>query len=471
MKICLLISAILLLAAPEATGATYYIDFAAGSDSNPGTSQTAPWRRAPGMNGFAGSYKHGAGDRFIFKGGVTWDSTMAPWLIADGGAPGNSDYYGVDKTWYSGASWSQPIFDGGSNPHITTTKYGYWKITGSYVTLDNLTLQNLGIAGTNQDNYAIFLFGVQGIHIENMTLHVRSRIAIEISNTTGTVLSDYEFKNNDISDCSWGIGGGSGGHTPMKKVLIHDNRFHDFHSQLANEAHGDGIYLFGVLSDFSAYMDQVYIYNNWFYGDFSKSDATVTGMNSFIWVQSPQGSAYIYNNHLTYSAGGASTAFMAGGVFTGFTGKGSVYIYNNSYVGDEKSNRFLNASNLTNLVVENNISIGGKNAYTIEAYGPVSSFTSDYNDFYRWSYGADGIFAGVDGTTYTYSKFHSAGFEKHGYNKDPRLVSLTDLRLRSSSPLIQKGLNLSSLFTTDAAGNPRPPSGPWNMGAFEVPAP
>ena len=40
-----------------AYAATYYVDPTAGSDSNPGTSQSAPWMNAPGMAAYRGTGK------------------------------------------------------------------------------------------------------------------------------------------------------------------------------------------------------------------------------------------------------------------------------------------------------------------------------------------------------------------------------------------------------------------------------
>ena len=97
---------------PSITGRVFYIDFVAGSDLFPGTSKALPWKRAPGMAGFANrAYVHQAGDHFIFKGGVTWDYTCFEMAITAGGAAGNPDYYGVDKTWFSGRVFARPIFN------------------------------------------------------------------------------------------------------------------------------------------------------------------------------------------------------------------------------------------------------------------------------------------------------------------------------------------------------------------------
>src|ERR1700736_4531383 len=95
-----------------ASAATYYIDYSSGSDSNNGTSKNTPWKRHPYMAGRSGSYSHQAGDRFIFKGGVTWPHDC--WglnLHGNGGNASAYDYYGVDQTWFTGASWTRPKFD------------------------------------------------------------------------------------------------------------------------------------------------------------------------------------------------------------------------------------------------------------------------------------------------------------------------------------------------------------------------
>src|SRR5437870_2651906 len=90
----------LILVLPKTVwGATYFIDFVGGSDSNIGISKSAPLKHAPGMQGclnICGSTIPQAGDRFIFKGGVAWDRTSFPLNIAWSGTAGNPIYFGVD---------------------------------------------------------------------------------------------------------------------------------------------------------------------------------------------------------------------------------------------------------------------------------------------------------------------------------------------------------------------------------------
>src|ERR1700677_3277198 len=110
-----------LLPAIPARATTYYIDYDSGNDSNSGTSKSSPWQHHPYMypgSWTGGTFVHSPGDQFIFKGGVTWSYPCFVLRIqsGQGGAADSPDYYGVDKTWYSGSSWSSPVFDAGGYP-------------------------------------------------------------------------------------------------------------------------------------------------------------------------------------------------------------------------------------------------------------------------------------------------------------------------------------------------------------------
>jgi hypothetical protein len=124
----------------SAFAGTYYIA-ANGSDSNNGTSKTSPWLHAPGMPNCTGScaaHTPAPGDQFIFRGGDTWHfgnsgaspyvgapvacigaSETCSWLISWSGTNGNSIYWGVDQTWFSGTAWTRPIMNG-DNPTSTS---------------------------------------------------------------------------------------------------------------------------------------------------------------------------------------------------------------------------------------------------------------------------------------------------------------------------------------------------------------
>lgn len=122
--------ALVTLAALGVTNCYYVSQQSGASDSNPGTSESAPWLHAPGMTGCAGNclaLKNAngpsAGQGIIFRGGDTWhygngttSSTGLPWTCGYNGSScsgtaTNPVYIGIDLTWYAGASWTRPIFN------------------------------------------------------------------------------------------------------------------------------------------------------------------------------------------------------------------------------------------------------------------------------------------------------------------------------------------------------------------------
>ncbi len=566
--------AALLVTPSLALSATYYVDFLSGSDLNSGASKASSWKRAPGMNGFAGTYSHSAGDQFIFKGGVTWDNTIAPWLTSAGGsATGGSgancasmtvstaqcDYYGVDQTWYTGGAWSQPVFDGGSQLPIPGPQVsGYFHFTGSYLTIDNLRVQNIGIAGVGQDNYALNIGGHDTL-IENMTLAVESRIGI----VTG--VSNQEIRNNDISKCSWGIGGGaSPGNKVISNILVHDNVFHDFHSQQASGSHGDEMYFYSIDSDPTAYIDNLRFYNNMSYGDFTASDGpfaivriarnqagtgyrvgdivtpkvtpgagasflvysvgvggavtglvlktgganykttigalgkdiptaggsgsglTVdvswvesSGMGAMFRVDSPNGTQYAYNNHASMSSGSTfSTMIWVNGNGSswsqkyGYRGHGTFHCFNNSFIVPSSAGWGISASMLDLLEIKNNIIVGTSFSVYLKAYGPVDSYVINYNLMNGWGSRPGVIYGNPDYNNW--AAWQAGGYDVNGVHADPLFVNATDsgsganLQLQLSTPASGKGMNLFSIFTMDAVGSPRPNSGPWDLGAYQL---
>lgn len=80
----------------SANAATYYVDQTAGSDTNAGTSPSAPWKKCPGMVGWTGVATLQPGDTIYFDRGDTWDIPATSW------GPGLEIKRGV---YYVGNSW------------------------------------------------------------------------------------------------------------------------------------------------------------------------------------------------------------------------------------------------------------------------------------------------------------------------------------------------------------------------------
>lgn len=129
---------------PNGVTSFYFIDYASGSDANPGTSESAPWQHLPtcaNATGSASAHTPGAGEGWILKGGVTVDYRCWPANLPWGGANGAPDYIGPDPGWYTGTSWSRPIFSGGGTSFNADT-VGFLlndnKHHASYLVLDNI---------------------------------------------------------------------------------------------------------------------------------------------------------------------------------------------------------------------------------------------------------------------------------------------------------------------------------------------
>ncbi len=167
---------------------TYHIDYNAANDSGAAT-KIDPWKRAPGMVGFAGSYSHSAGDRFIFKGGVTWPSAALPLTISNSGTSGSQDYYGVDATWYNGGSWTRPIFD----LELASGKYNAVYVNSDviYVDVDNIEMKRLYINDNSAARSLFYADGLStGVVLKNAYVHYWTRgsgMTTDVSQTAGGV--------------------------------------------------------------------------------------------------------------------------------------------------------------------------------------------------------------------------------------------------------------------------------------------
>ena len=236
-----------LIIAGSASASTHYIA-ADGSDSNDGTSKTAPWQHAPGMPSCASScasYKPVPGDQFIFRGGDTWHFGAGSPLIGGtwkwtwGGSSGSPIYIGVDETWFSGTSFSRPILNGDnplSTSFVSSCAHDYGSapylvnLSVSWLTFDNFEMK--GVCWSSQLTDSGMLNqdgGVTNDIISNFYCHGWTMTSgawdnfVCILNNGGGTLADYNqyaydifdgsdsphFPAGDSAHCQWGGGGGN----------------------------------------------------------------------------------------------------------------------------------------------------------------------------------------------------------------------------------------------------------------------
>lgn len=394
----LLLAICLCFAAMSASATTYYIDYSNGSNSNNGTSKTTPWKTHPYMNHSSGcdgasgpSYPtHVAGDQFIFKGNVTWPAACFTMNVTVGGTSIAQDYYGVDVTWYAGASFARPIFDMANQ---TASLGPIIRVRAAYITFDNLELKRLLITpgsdnctesniDTNSSNN-----GQNGVIYKNLYIHDWTTTAAQLSqfsHSTGSIctsggsaatidtveMSDQNttftyngsvmpfgacFRNQGEiknSNCHH-VGEGEVGHWGP----IHDNQFHDMDGTAVTNAataigpcpptgctHTNGIEDSGFPSS-GATGDDPRIYNNLIYniqnGVTLYLGATAQVYNNVMWNNFNDdlhiGGGYaccttgnFYNNTLVCTSGFACWGTDQKGGMGSFT----VNLTNNIYITD-----------------------------------------------------------------------------------------------------------------------------------------
>jgi hypothetical protein len=104
---------------PSGVTSFYFIDYAGGSDSNSGASETAPFQHIPcsanATGNAAAACTSAPGTGWIFKGGVTVDYHSWPANVPYGGTNAAPTYIGPDPGWFTGSNWSRPIFSGGGS--------------------------------------------------------------------------------------------------------------------------------------------------------------------------------------------------------------------------------------------------------------------------------------------------------------------------------------------------------------------
>jgi hypothetical protein len=307
-----------------ASATTYYIA-ANGNDSNNGTSETAAWLHAPGMktcSSICASANPQPGDQFIFRGGDTWTSSSFPWAWDWSGSSGNPITLGVDQTWFSGSSWTRPIFTGGGT--FPGSSAAFFLNVSSGVTY--LTVANLGFTGAYWSGSAAasgilgYIYLGLGSNPSNILIHdnyfhgwSHAPGVVEDNNTTAIFCNSTHYDltaqiyNNAIdgSDTTedsfqgiYGYGCGTIYQNYIAYVVsgvnggfatMHDNTF--FHVGLADYS-GGGSHNNEFISNTDAPNGSV-VYNNLF--ESAGTETTAGGVG--IWLAPLRGTtSYAFNN-------------------------------------------------------------------------------------------------------------------------------------------------------------------------------
>jgi hypothetical protein len=253
------------LVGKSAFATTYYVDFSSGNDSYSGTSKSDPWQHAPGMyscTANCGAADPQPGDSFIFKGGVTWPNASFPITWKWSGTSSAPIYIGVDKTWYTGSSWTRPIWDAGGAPmnNLSSTNQAFVNINGySYVIFDNFEMKGFNWNNNSITGGCIGTAGSTYITVENVYVHRWTHTGSATASyfncfygdtnppfALGSLLDHVVFDGSDSTN-----GGDSGAFTyawPSVKYCV----IHNTPNALLLNGHGEVAYnlIYNIMTDF-----------------------------------------------------------------------------------------------------------------------------------------------------------------------------------------------------------------------------
>jgi hypothetical protein len=418
------------------------------------------------MHGFAGQYSHRTGDRFIFKGGTTWDHTAFEMDIEVGGVEGQPDYYGVDPTWFAGSSWSRPVWSG-DHTHLGAGDNLVFLRT-SWVVLDNIELKQ-HTAYASWGPASVQVVCSPHLLLTNLWVHDWALDAsLTADDAHGGVIGVYwsGCSNEDVwldhSEVSnveaqtWRQNGDG-----ARSIGIRYSKIHDV---------GTGL-LFGYMHDSEMWNVGYPAANTTFDPTFHTNTAYIA-----VWEGQDQGRpGFIYNNYIHDVATGS-------GAFYPSPGCGTVYFFNNVVMNNhwhadvaidtEWASPGCGAVYILNNTMENPTPPNFPNVLVVDRGYPFGTVVIQNNHFIAES---AGDFAGPVNTLVNDHNLLETHAEAaaHGYTLANHFAPTS-----TSSPTANAGTNLSTSCTLSSAlcsttslggsmvPSARPSSAAWNIGAY-----
>lgn len=220
---------------PGGTGTTYYVS-PAGSNSNAGTSPSAPWLTLAKVN----TSTFNAGDSILFQGGATFTGTLTAYAPSVGGH-----------------------FNGTAANPITIGSYGAGRAT---------------LVSSGNSTVVIDIYDTAGIIVRDLVIRgtgaASTSTGISIFSDLTTPLNFIYMTNLDISLNSYGIGSGTGSDTVTTGVLIENV---SLFNSILHDNNTTGFLTYGALSGAGA--GRTYPHLNYFLrGNLSYNNAGTGGV-------------------------------------------------------------------------------------------------------------------------------------------------------------------------------------------------
>lgn len=444
---------------------TYYVDFQNGSNSNPGT-KNQPWKSHPFMQsaidctgtGQAPAYTHISGDQFIFRGGVTWPAACFSMIINQAGLLNNYDYYGVDKNWYNGTTWSRPIFDGqqqvlaGNFQRIISFEWSGTEYP-KYITLDNFEIKGLLIYA-NTSNFLVS--SIAGIFsyttMKNLYVHgwwYGPDVATDGGQNGGITAHAYDPFNTDgitleNSEVSGADTNKYGGSAVYRVSTIIDSVIHDAPNLALGACNISGSHFYNSQPSFdeAAHENMIYavcggqtctIKNNLLDGTSAAENLYLAGWGG------TTGDCYAYNN-IVNSYNMSKLPVDIHPEYTVATNTQAAYLYNNTFIGQNGTGfcvRYGPGAGLDKVIIQNNHCIG-EGMVTWDTQ-PHTTKTEDHNLVQTPAVAAS-----------------------QGYTINNLWAPTSNL-----GSTVDQGISQANIFSNDFLGISRPQGAGWDIGAYE----
>lgn len=521
-------SLVALLVSLPLLAATYYVDFATGSDGNNGTATGTPFKHCPGhtnATSTAAGTTLSAGDTVKFKGGIyytgnvalAFSGTAGSPIIYDGNHTGdwgtgravmdgayayaggalyatanrqNITIQGFEIARYAGYAPDSAAVTNAANGTTTNTTSTLGQGVSLYEGSTNIILNNLyvheiggwrntiGWAAATVSGGGIILKSPHGATITNCEI-TKAHTAIGLY--ADTTLNQVEVANCNLHDyIVWGVDLATfQANSVVRDVNIHDTSIHDYAQFTLGNWLG---------SDETPHTDGIFI--------------RTAGVNGTVWSNINVFNMNFYCDNPGSSQGGTASIFISEGpsvniwnclfnydiqtraIGIAYDNPGSrtnvVRIYNNTFITysaaiimDTEADPNERQVYIQNNIFRMNAGSAQNNTMFTQLTG-VEPAVMNNNLYYDpdWNAAQKYVWA-TAGVTYTLfgDVFSSFGFEEDGLYANPLFTSFgatpstRNLRLVPGSPAIGAGANLSAFFTTDKNGNTR--TVPWDIGAYK----
>jgi len=484
------------------------------SDSNAGTSSTAPWATfTKVMQAWGTTIK--AGDTVHLERGSLWDySLSSDWRLPAGGnaSAGPMTIRGDDY-----GSGALPMLRRSSGVAIAAC---FWIRDFSYITLRDFVLDGGSVQGVNSTGVLVGSAGQAGnisnINVLNLTMQNLANSssyyvsAIYVAAWNNYTISDCLIEGNSVSGFNGeGLNHYSQKTTAKNQSLLNRITWRNNHVFGANAAHygaiGSGIHIgfggSGNVFEYNLVEGNEFIASCFLMNVANDESGLIIRYNVFKGNNIQSAMIFLYDSN--GAAGCKVQADVYGNIFTGalYDGlwmyvnayyTGSVNIYNNTFYDNNRAgtSAWGNGGEIqcdstaggVNLTIRNNlIYVAEPNTYGLYVRsGYTGTIVHDHNLYWNSS-GSSGGAINYNGTTYTVANVKN--YEATAQNTDPHLTnlaqpptSLSDTAGTSpngfvplaGSPAIDTGATLGAAYAKDINGVVRPQGSAWDIGAYET---